>query len=54
LSSIAKGVGVARPEETRSQPLLGRGMVLLFVALVCLLYGLGYRAGLDDADGCWL
>jgi MFS transporter, FHS family, L-fucose permease len=35
LSSIAQGVGVARPEETRSQPLLGRGMVVLFIALIC-------------------
>ena len=35
MSSIAKGVGVARPEETRSQPLLGSGMVVLFIALIC-------------------
>jgi FHS family L-fucose permease-like MFS transporter len=35
LSSIAKGVSVARPEETRSQPLLGSGMVVLFIALIC-------------------
>src|SRR5450631_2248070 len=35
LSSIAKGVGVARPEEARSEPLLGSGMVVLFVALIC-------------------
>ncbi len=35
MSSIAKGVGVVRPEETRSQPLLGSGMVVLFIALIC-------------------
>jgi fucose permease len=35
LSSIAKGVGDVRPEETRSQPLLGSGMVVLFIALIC-------------------
>jgi FHS family L-fucose permease-like MFS transporter len=35
LSSIAKGVVGGRPEETGSQPLLGRGMVVLFVALIC-------------------
>jgi len=35
LSSTAAGVGVARPEKTRSQPLLGSGMVVLFIALIC-------------------
>ena len=35
MSSIAKGVDIARPEETRSQPLLGSGMVVLFIALIC-------------------
>jgi FHS family L-fucose permease-like MFS transporter len=35
LSSIAKGVVGGRPEETGSQPLLGRGMVVLFIALIC-------------------
>src|ERR1035437_623589 len=35
LSSIAQGSVAAQPETRRSQPLLGRGMLLLFVALVC-------------------
>ena len=35
MSSIAKGVAVERPEEIRSQPLLGRGMLVLFIALIC-------------------
>lgn len=35
MSSIAKGAVVARPEERRTQPLVGRGMVVLFVALIC-------------------
>jgi len=35
LSSIANGVVGGRPEETGSQPLLGRGMVVLFIALIC-------------------
>ena len=35
MSSIAKGVAGGRPEEIRSQPLLGRGMLVLFIALIC-------------------
>ena len=35
MSSIARGSVAAQPENTRSVPLLGRGMLLLFVALVC-------------------
>jgi MFS transporter, FHS family, L-fucose permease len=35
LSSIAKGVVVEGPEQARSQPLIGRGMVVLFIALIC-------------------
>jgi FHS family L-fucose permease-like MFS transporter len=35
LSSIAKGAVGARPAEPRAQPLVGRGMVVLFIALIC-------------------
>jgi FHS family L-fucose permease-like MFS transporter len=35
LSSIAKPVVVAQPEATRSQPLIGKGMVVVFIALIC-------------------
>jgi FHS family L-fucose permease-like MFS transporter len=29
------GVVVAQPERTRNQPLIGKGMVVLFIALIC-------------------
>ncbi len=35
MSSIATGTTVARSEETRGQPLVGRGMIVLFIALIC-------------------
>ena len=35
MSSIAKGEVVAPPEEARSQPLIGGGMVVVFIALIC-------------------
>ena len=35
MSSIAKPVVVAQPEATRSQPLIGKGMVVVFIALIC-------------------
>ena len=35
MSSIAQGSVAAQTENARSKPLLGRGMLLLFVALVC-------------------
>src|SRR6476619_6825915 len=35
LSSITKPVVVAQPEATRSQPLIGKGMVVVFIALIC-------------------
>ena len=35
MSSIAKGVVVEHPEQARSQPLIGKGMVLVFIALIC-------------------
>ena len=35
LSSIGKPVVVAQPEATRSQPLIGKGMVVVFIALIC-------------------
>jgi len=34
LSSIAEGSVAAEPEDTRSEPLVGQGMALLFIALV--------------------
>ena len=35
MSSIAKPAVVAQPEATRSQPLIGKGMVVVFIALIC-------------------
>jgi hypothetical protein len=42
LSSIAQGAVAAQPETTRSRPLLGKGMLLLFVALVCCFTAWGF------------
>jgi MFS transporter, FHS family, L-fucose permease len=35
VSSIADGSVVAQSEKTRAQPLIGKGMLVLFIALIC-------------------
>jgi MFS transporter, FHS family, L-fucose permease len=35
LSSIAAGSVAEQPEDTQSQPLIGKGMLVLFIALIC-------------------
>jgi hypothetical protein len=35
VSSIAEGSVADEPEQTQSQPLIGKGMLVLFVALIC-------------------